>query len=267
MLVVMHRLWLKAGTFGEFARLSREQVWPVAEACGQRILGLYLAEEPHPNPAADGSSDMAILVTAYVDHDHFLATRADADSWAYGEELRARKEEGAQARRALTLAVHPSFLEPCRVKIGGPFWPPYFSGPAEQSALPPVSDPGLVVMRRFWIPRGSFDEFEQLSREFIWPEIEAGGARVQGMYRAAEPHPNADAGDDCDMVVLFTGYAGIDHWHATRANADTWAFSEESRQRMRQGGRPRAALTRATHPTFTTPAKVPIGGPFRTPSG
>ena len=69
------------------------------------------------------------------------------------------------------------------------------------------------------------------------------------------------------MIILFTGYADRDHWHATRANADTWAFSEESRKRMRQGGRPRAALTLATHPTFTTPAPVPIGGPFRLPLG
>jgi len=44
----------------------------------------------------------------------------------------------------------------------------------------------LVVMRRFWIQKGSFDEFERLSREEIWPPIEAAGARILGMFRSLQ---------------------------------------------------------------------------------
>ena len=267
MLVVLHRLWLKPNSYNEFARVSREQVWPVAEACGQRVLGLWRAEEPHQRDDLNEPCEMAILATAYVDRGHFDATRVDADTWAFGEYLRARKAEGSRARREITLAADATELTPSQVQIGGPFWPPHYDGPAVQAALPPINAPGLVVMRRFWVRGADIEEFERLSREFIWPEIEAGGARVQGLYRAAEPHPNPDVEGPCEMIVLFTGYADRDHWHATRANADTWAFSEESRNRMRQGGRPRAALTLATHPTFTTPAPVPIGGPFRLPHG
>lgn len=120
MLVVIHHLWLKQGAFDEFARLSRQHVWPVAEACGQRIIGLYRAEEPRPHDDVDEPCEMAILITAYVDSDHFDATRVDADTWAYGEELRARKAVGSEARRKLTLAAEAIFCEPAQVEVGGP---------------------------------------------------------------------------------------------------------------------------------------------------
>ena len=79
----------------------------------------------------------------------------------------------------------------------------------------------LVVMRRFWIAKDSFDEFERLSREEIWPPIEAAGARILGMFRAEEPHPNDEVTEPCDMVVLLTQYTDRDHWRATRARART----------------------------------------------
>ena len=122
----------------------------------------------------------------------------------------------------------------------------------------------LVVMRRFWIEKDSFDEFERLSREEIWPAIEAAGARILGMFRAEEPHPNDEVTEPCDMVVLLTQYTDRDHWHATRARADTWRGPEDVRAKLASGGRARQQLTLATHPTFTEPVHVKIGGPFFT---
>jgi len=122
----------------------------------------------------------------------------------------------------------------------------------------------LVVMRRFWIQKGSFDEFERLSREEIWPPIEAAGARILGMFRAEEPHPNDEVTEPCDMVILLTQYTDRDHWHATRARQDTWRGPDDVRNRRATGGRARHELTLATHPTFTAPAHGKLGGPFFT---
>ena len=86
----------------------------------------------------------------------------------------------------------------------------------------------LVVMRRFWIEQGSFDEFERLSREEIWPAIEAAGARILGMFRAEEPHPNEEVtralrhGDPADAVHR-PGPLACD----SRSRRDTWRGPED----------------------------------------
>ena len=122
----------------------------------------------------------------------------------------------------------------------------------------------LYVLRRFWIRPGSFDEFERLSREEIWPPIEATGARIQGLYRAAEPHPHPEVDEPCEMAVLITGYTDMAHWHSTRALADTWRGDEALRRKMAAGARARHALTIRTEHTYMEAAHIPIGGPFRT---
>ncbi len=119
----------------------------------------------------------------------------------------------------------------------------------------------LFVLRRFWIKPGSFDEFERLSRERIWPPIEATGARVQGLYRAAEPHPHPSVDQPCEMAVLITGYVDRAHWTATRV--DSWRGDEALRRELAAGAAARHELTIHTEPTFMEEAHVPIGGPFR----
>lgn len=120
----------------------------------------------------------------------------------------------------------------------------------------------LAVLRRFWIHAGAFEEFARISAEEIWPEIEAVGARVQGLYLAESPEPHPDAPDDCQMAVLVTAYRDHDHWRATRAGQDTWAGSEAGGRRMAAAVRKRHALTFCTEPTFMRPADVDVGGPY-----
>jgi hypothetical protein len=67
----------------------------------------------------------------------------------------------------------------------------------------------IVVQRSFTIERGSFDEFERLSREGIWPYMEARGARILGLFRNLHGGPS-------DEVVLLTAYHSMAHWEATR---------------------------------------------------
>ena len=122
----------------------------------------------------------------------------------------------------------------------------------------------LYVLRRFWIRPGWFDEFERLSREEIWPPIEATGARIQGLYRAAEPHPHPEVNEPCEMAVLITGYTDMAHWRATRPRPETWRGDEALRRKMAAGAMARQQLTIHSEPTYMEEAGVPIGGPFRT---
>lgn len=122
----------------------------------------------------------------------------------------------------------------------------------------------LTVIRRFWIQPDSFDEFERLSRDEIWPAIEAAGARVLGMFRAHQPDPHPNVSQPCDMVILITQYTSREHWTATRARENSWKGPEDIRRKQAAGSTARHQLTIHTEPTFTEPVYVKIGGPFFT---
>ena len=123
MLVVVRRFWIRPGTFAEFARISAEEIWPPIEAVGARIQGLYLADEPHAHPEVDQSCDMAILATAYVDRDHWTATRPRRETWGGTESGRERMAAGVRRRQELVIHTEPTFTTAADVLIGGPLRP------------------------------------------------------------------------------------------------------------------------------------------------
>ena len=67
----------------------------------------------------------------------------------------------------------------------------------------------IVVERSFTIERGSLREFERLSREGIWPYMEARGCKILGLFTIAHGGPS-------DEVILLTAYDSFAHWEATR---------------------------------------------------
>jgi hypothetical protein len=66
-----------------------------------------------------------------------------------------------------------------------------------------------VVERSFTIERGTFREFERLSREGVWPYMEARGCKILGLFTIAHGGPS-------DEVILLTAYDSLAHWEATR---------------------------------------------------
>lgn len=71
----------------------------------------------------------------------------------------------------------------------------------------------IVVVRSFTIERGSLREFERLSREGIWPYMEARGCKILGLFTIAHGGPS-------DEVILLTAYDSFAHWEATRLDLD-----------------------------------------------
>ncbi len=79
----------------------------------------------------------------------------------------------------------------------------------------------VVVQRSFTIRRGSFAEFERLSREGIWPYMEARGCKLVGFFTNMHGGPSNE-------VVLNTAYASMAHWESTRDDAALPADANES---------------------------------------
>ena len=67
----------------------------------------------------------------------------------------------------------------------------------------------IVVQRSFTIERGTYSEFERLSREDIWPYIEARGCKILGLFQNVHGGPS-------DEVILLTAYDSLAHWESTR---------------------------------------------------
>lgn len=67
----------------------------------------------------------------------------------------------------------------------------------------------IVVQRSFTIDRGTYGEFERLSREAIWPYMEARGCKIMGLFQNIHGGPT-------DEVILLTAYDSMAHWEATR---------------------------------------------------
>ena len=67
----------------------------------------------------------------------------------------------------------------------------------------------IVVERTFTIERGAAAEFERLSREGIWPYMEARGCKILGLFTIAHGGPT-------DELILLTAYASFAHWENTR---------------------------------------------------
>ncbi|MGH2607558.1 MAG: NIPSNAP family protein [Tepidiformaceae bacterium] len=101
----------------------------------------------------------------------------------------------------------------------------------------------FVVERSFTIERGSVREFERLSREGIWPYMEARGCKILGLFTIAHGGPS-------DEVVLLTAYDSLAHWEATRLDTPPpEGSSEEVRELARkaaEAGRERNKLTRVS---------------------
>ena len=100
----------------------------------------------------------------------------------------------------------------------------------------------IVVQRSFTIEQGTFPEFVRLSREGIWPYMEARGCKILGLFTNLHGGPS-------DEVVLLSAYDSLAHWEATRL--DLAPPSEDPQfkalqQRAAEAGRERNKLTRVS---------------------
>jgi hypothetical protein len=70
----------------------------------------------------------------------------------------------------------------------------------------------ILVERSFTIQRGGAVEFERLSREAIWPYMEARGCKILGLYANVHGGPSNE-------LTLLTAYDSLAHWEATRQDS------------------------------------------------
>ncbi len=105
----------------------------------------------------------------------------------------------------------------------------------------------IVVQRSFTVTRGSVAEFERLSREGIWPYMEARGCKIVGLFTNLH-------GGQSDEIVLNTAYASMAHWESTRDDAPLPENASEEAQTLH--GAYLAALKERRQLTVVTSSRV-----------
>src|SRR5690606_37045239 len=103
--------------------------------------------------------------------------------------------------------------------------PPILPGIREAQEAPVP----IVVQRSFTITPGSLPEFERLSREEIWPYMEARGCKVLGLFTNLHGGPSNE-------VILHTAYDSMAHWESTRPRNPPPDLSPEVAELARRAG-------------------------------
>lgn len=88
----------------------------------------------------------------------------------------------------------------------------------------------IVVERSFTIERGSAVEFERLSREGVWPYMEARGCKILGLFMNLHGGPSNE-------ITLLTAYDSMAHWEATRDDAPLPEGASEDLQKKHEAFR------------------------------
>ncbi len=101
----------------------------------------------------------------------------------------------------------------------------------------------IVVERSFTIERGTLREFERLSREHIWPYMEARGCRILGLFSNVHGGPS-------DEITLLTAYESLAHWEETRLEGPVPEGSPPELEALRvtafEANQARSKLTRVS---------------------
>jgi hypothetical protein len=190
----------------EFERQSRLGTWK-----GMRYLGSQMIA--YGTWALGGPGDVAVTNSAYVDFDHWTATRGWGEYNSDAERVAERAASAAvwagrqrlvEHSRGHVIEFDDELSEPTPVlrAVGGPL-----------SALPPTFGPQSVVCETAYeVMDGRRGEFIDISTDAIWSWYCEQGARLMIVGR--------DPLRRVDQLISMIAFPSIGHWHRIQGSAD-----------------------------------------------
>jgi hypothetical protein len=270
-LVLRHQK-LVEGSHEDFEEISRRGVWPFFEGIGTRVVGQW--KIVHPEGDGPTGYEEGFRLARYRSYNHWAHTRRGIELAGNGGDFDANRL-ALQQRGELRLdSDGPIFLEGSMAP-GGPYYHPGLDETYElvgsETELDPDSpkpvrrgaavnsEQELLTLRRFRIVKGTFEEFNRLSREGVWPYFEKMGARIVGQWKVVHPELPVGAGQigqttestDYDEAYMLVRYASHPHWKATRPSVmDALGGNGPDYDLCRESLRRRAELTLETSVRF-----------------
>jgi hypothetical protein len=232
-----HRL--KKGGNEPFYLASRDDIWPLFERNGSRVVGQWKVIETK-TPAPSELEDIYRLAR-YASIEHWQATRFQTTLVGNGPAL-DKELEGRRVRGKIEKDSKGVYFLQGKLSLGGPYFMP---GLQEQYKLveigkrPNATDPTIPVrvgvaqpgdeiveIRYQRIQKGGYQRFVTLTEENIWPWEEKLGARPIGQWQVIYPTGFGSSeqsrglkfitteNSSYDEVVTITRYAGKAHYEA-----------------------------------------------------
>jgi len=156
MLMTMRTWHVRRQDYGEFARISEEQYWPVFDQLDGRALGMWVVRV--------GGPERLMIMTRYDSLSHWLGTRAWGNA---GKQL----EESSKHRDSLILDTDlVAMLALSR---------------RQPSADAPETQPGVYVLETYKAKLDDTEHFREITEDVWAPWAEGlGGVRLIGMWRS-----------------------------------------------------------------------------------
>jgi hypothetical protein len=237
--LVLRNHRLTKGGNEPFYRASRDDVWPLFERNGSRVVGQWKVIESK-SPAPSDLEDVYRLVR-YASIEHWQATRFQTtlvgNGPAFDKELVGRRNRAALEKDSKGIY----FLQG-KLASGGPYFLPGLQEQYERvdsNQRPELNDPTIPVrvdvaqpgdeiveLRYQRIQKGTYTQFVATTEANIWPWEEKLGARPLGQWQVIYPTGVNSAersrgikfmtteNPAYDEVVTLTRYASRAHFDA-----------------------------------------------------
>ncbi|GEM_PF-5434241 len=121
---ILRSFKIEKGTYDEFHRRSREEVWPFFEKIGARVIGMWQVVPDALDAENAPEYDEAILLTRYASLDHWRASRRGIDLGGNGPDAQALAAAHSY-RQSVTLETTFKVLRG-RPADNGPYFMPAF---------------------------------------------------------------------------------------------------------------------------------------------
>lgn len=214
---------LRKGYHQAFKQGSEQSVWLAYEKIGTRVIGDFKVVYPEGGGSLD--YDENYRLAQYASYEHWLETRRPLEMMGDGplfDLLRA----GGLRRMQYVLSSDGAYFLTGRMIEDLPYHLPGLdedyeitkNGKGEARPVRydiPVPGEGIAELCCWKISKGSFNEFDSLTRESMLPVISKMGARGLGIWQLVylkgaigEEH------NDYDEVMMITRYASYEHWQA-----------------------------------------------------
>jgi hypothetical protein len=249
--VVFRHYRLRKGHHAAFQQASERGVWLVYEKIGARVVGDF--KVVHPDGEGSTEYDENYRLARYASYQHWEETRRPVDMIGNGPLLELSRT-GGSTRQKYVLGSDGAYFMTGRMIEDIPFHlqglPEMFvrtddpgdgSGPVRYDV--PLAGDGEIIDFEYWkLRKGSFQDFDALTRDGMLPLVSKMGARGIGLWRCIYPEPaRGEESADFDEAIMLTRYASILHWQATQSprsltgdgpDYQTWATSNQARNEL-----------------------------------
>jgi len=245
-LVLRHQK-LKKGYHPSFVEASKRGVWLAYEKIGTRVVFDYKVVYPEGGGSSD--YDENYRLARYASYEHWEETRRPLEMMGDGP-LLDLLFIGAIRRRNYIQDTDGAYIMTGRMIEDTPY---HLTGLKENfeiveddstDASPvrydiPVPGDEIAELNCWKINKGTFNEFDSLTREGMLPVMSKMGVRGIGIWQLIYPETAiGEEHDDYDEAMMINRYASYEHWQASQEpmrligdGPDFQAFEEASSRR------------------------------------